>query len=83
MPAVLVRVTIAMRKQRAQKQAGEERVCLVYTSTSLLILIGSHGRSLDAELMLLAGLPTARSHGGIFSIEGPSSQKSLVCVKLT
>lgn len=48
MPAVLVRVIIAMRKHHAQKQAGEERVCLVYTSTSLLILIGSPGQSLEA-----------------------------------
>jgi hypothetical protein len=34
---VLVRVTIAMMKLHNQKQAGEERVYLAYTSTSPFI----------------------------------------------
>jgi hypothetical protein len=45
---VLVRVTIAVMKYCDQKQVGEERVYLAYTSTSYFITEGSRGRNLEA-----------------------------------
>jgi hypothetical protein len=44
-PFVLVRVTIAMMKHHDQKQLGEEKVYLAYTSTLLSIIEGSQDRN--------------------------------------
>ena len=45
---LLVRVTNAMMKHCGHKQLGEERVYLIYTSTSLFIIKGSQDRDLEA-----------------------------------
>ena len=45
MDDVFIRVTITMLKLQDQKQLGEERVCLAYTSTALFIIEGSQDRN--------------------------------------
>jgi hypothetical protein len=42
---VLIRVASAMIKHHDQKQLGEERVYLAYTSTALFIMEGSQDRN--------------------------------------
>lgn len=44
---VLVRVTVAVTKHNDQKQNGERRIYLTYTSTSPVIPGGSQDRSSD------------------------------------
>jgi hypothetical protein len=45
MQIVLVRVSIALIKYQDQKQVGEKRVYLTYTSTSLFITKGNQDRN--------------------------------------
>ena len=45
MSPYLGKVTIALRGHQDPKQTGEERVCLVYASTSLFITEESQGRN--------------------------------------